>query len=82
MTLNAVAEATPADVDNAVIAAKAAQPAWAALSPQDRGKPLAKLAQMIADATPELAKLDALSLGRPVDEVQYPEVAALTILSD
>lgn len=61
-----ISEATTEDVDDAVAAAKAAQPAWAALSPQERGKPLARLAQMIADATPELARLDALSLGRPI----------------
>jgi aldehyde dehydrogenase (NAD+) len=61
-----IAEATTQDVDTAVEAAQAAQPAWAALTPQERGRPLAKLAQMIADATPELARLDALSLGRPV----------------
>ncbi|KAK4500392.1 hypothetical protein PRZ48_008581 [Zasmidium cellare] len=61
-----ISEATVEDVDAAVAAAKAAQPAWAALSPQQRGKPLAKLAQMIEDATPELARLDALSLGRPI----------------
>ncbi|KAF7197300.1 Aldehyde dehydrogenase [Pseudocercospora fuligena] len=61
-----ISEATVEDVDTAVAAARDAQPAWAALSPQERGKPLAKLAQMIADASSELARLDALSLGRPV----------------
>ena len=73
----AVAEATAADVDSAVAAAKAAQPAWAALSPQERGKPLAKLAQMITEATPELAKLDALSLGRPVSKPSISCIATL-----
>ncbi|KAK8114592.1 Aldehyde dehydrogenase domain protein [Apiospora kogelbergensis] len=61
-----VSEATTEDVDKAVDAAQAALPAWRALSPQQRGKPLAKLAQMITDADSELAQLDALSLGRPV----------------
>ncbi|CAJ2501296.1 Uu.00g041490.m01.CDS01 [Anthostomella pinea] len=59
-------ESTAEDVDKAVDAAKAAFPAWSAMSPSQRGKPLAKLAQMITDADEELAKLDALSLGRPV----------------
>ncbi|KAH8676140.1 aldehyde dehydrogenase domain-containing protein [Xylariales sp. PMI_506] len=61
-----VSEATTQDVDKAVAAAKAAFPAWSALSPAQRGKPLAKLAQMVADADAELARLDAISLGRPV----------------
>lgn len=61
-----ISEATIEDVDTAVAAAQVAQPSWASLTPQQRGKPLAKLAQMIEDATPELARLDALSLGRPV----------------
>lgn len=53
-------------MNKAVAAAKAAFPAWSALSPQQRGKPLAKLAQMIAAADAKLAEADALSLGRPV----------------
>lgn len=64
----AVSEATDADVDRAVAAAAAAFPAWAALSPAQRGRPLARLAQLIseADGAGELARLDALALGRPV----------------
>ncbi|KAK9783377.1 hypothetical protein SCARD494_13196 [Seiridium cardinale] len=61
-----VAEATEEDVNKAVAAAKAAFPAWAALSPSQRGKPMARLAQLIAASDAELAKADALSLGRPV----------------
>ncbi|KAH8899850.1 aldehyde dehydrogenase [Thozetella sp. PMI_491] len=61
-----VSEGTAEDVDRAVAAAKAAFPAWSALSPQQRGKHLKKLGEMITAATDELAKLDALSLGRPV----------------
>ncbi|KAI0125602.1 aldehyde dehydrogenase domain-containing protein [Xylariales sp. AK1849] len=61
-----VSEATTEDVNKAVAAAKSAFPAWSSLSPLQRGKPLAKLAQLISDADAELAKADALSLGRPV----------------
>ncbi|KAK5165782.1 uncharacterized protein LTR77_008705 [Saxophila tyrrhenica] len=61
-----IAEATVVDVDTAVSAAEAAFPSWSSLSPTQRGKPLAKLAQLRQDATPELARLDALSIGRPV----------------
>lgn len=62
-----VAEATNEDVDRAVAAAKAAFPEWSSLSPQDRGKPLKKLADLIVAETQELARLDAISFGRPVD---------------
>lgn len=62
-----VSEATQHDVDKAVAAAQAAFPAWSALSPQERGKPLKKLAALILAERDELARLDAISLGRPVD---------------
>ncbi|KAI0020984.1 aldehyde dehydrogenase domain-containing protein [Xylariomycetidae sp. FL0641] len=61
-----IAEATTEDVDKAVEAARNAFPAWSAMSPAQRGKPLAKMAQLIMEADAELARLDALSLGRPV----------------
>ncbi|EXJ94468.1 hypothetical protein A1O1_02864 [Capronia coronata CBS 617.96] len=61
-----VAEASVDDVDSAVAAAEAAFPAWSALSPSARGKPLKKLAEKIIAAKDELAELDAISMGRPV----------------
>ncbi|OAA56374.1 Aldehyde dehydrogenase domain protein [Cordyceps fumosorosea ARSEF 2679] len=61
-----VYEATAQDVDDAVTAAKAAYPAWAALSPHDRGRHLAKLADLIQESHAELARLEAESMGRPV----------------
>ena len=66
LTSHPVSEATAQDVNTAVSAARAAQPAWEALSPQQKGAPLAKLAQLIKSNTKELARLDALSLGRPI----------------
>lgn len=61
-----VAEATTSDVDTAVAAAEAAFPGWSSLSPAERGRPLAKLAHMITAATSELARMEALSIGRPI----------------
>jgi aldehyde dehydrogenase (NAD+) len=55
------------DVDAAVNAAEAAFPAWSAMSPQMRGKPLKKMADMVTAGTKELAELDAITMGRPVD---------------
>jgi aldehyde dehydrogenase (NAD+) len=61
-----VAEATRDDVDAAVSAAQAAFPAWSALSPLQRGAPLKKLAELHAQEKDELARLDAISMGKPV----------------
>lgn len=61
-----VAEATVEDANAAVAAAKAAFPAWSALSPSERGKYFKKLAALIMESHDELAEIEALSMGRPV----------------
>jgi aldehyde dehydrogenase (NAD+) len=67
LTCRIVAEASVEDVDAAVAAAEAAFPAWSAMSPSERGKPLKKMAEKTLAARDELAYLDAISMGRPVD---------------
>ncbi len=57
-------------------AAKAAFPAWSALDPKARGACLKKLAQLMREHTPELARLEALSMGRPIDEFFDSNAAA------
>lgn len=61
-----VAEATAADVDLAVDAARAAFPAWAALPAHERGRLLLKLADRIEADTAYLARLEALDTGHPI----------------
>jgi aldehyde dehydrogenase (NAD+) len=61
-----VSEASEEDTNNAVAAAKAAQPQWAALSPDERGTYMKKLATLIKQSHDELAYLEAISMGRPV----------------
>lgn len=69
MRLNSpVAEASVQDVDSAVAAAEAAFPAWSSLSPIERGKPLKAMAAKITASSVELATLDAISMGRPVEQ--------------
>ncbi|TPX15915.1 uncharacterized protein E0L32_000249 [Thyridium curvatum] len=63
----AVPEATEADTNAAVAAAKAAFPAWSALDPAKRGTYLKKLADLLRQHHDELAHLEASSMGRPVD---------------
>ncbi|RMJ04693.1 hypothetical protein BHE90_008583 [Fusarium euwallaceae] len=65
-TIAIVSEATVEDTNRAVAAAKAASPAWAALSVHERGAYMNTLADLITDHEPELASLEAVSMGRPV----------------
>jgi len=51
-----------------VAAAKAAFPAWSALDPAARGGHLKKLAALLRQNNAELAALEAVSMGRPIDE--------------
>ncbi|KAJ5825150.1 Retinal dehydrogenase 1 [Penicillium riverlandense] len=74
-----VSEATEQDTNAAVAAAKAAFPAWSALSPQQRGVYFKKLAALIRESHDELAELEALSMGRPVSAYFESFVAAQTL---
>lgn len=58
--------AQAADVDAAVQAAQAAFPAWAALPPSERARPLRQAAAILREHAGELALLDALNNGNPV----------------
>lgn len=64
--MTTVPEATAKDVDAAVAAAKAAFPAWSALSPKERSVYLSRLGVLLAENSAELAQLEAKSMGRPV----------------
>ncbi|RAK86199.1 betaine-aldehyde dehydrogenase [Aspergillus costaricaensis CBS 115574] len=71
-----VHEANKADVSDAVAGAKAAFPAWRDLSPTQRGKYFHKLASLIREHEQELARLEALSSGKPVSRYIDASVAA------
>ncbi|KAF2166387.1 hypothetical protein M409DRAFT_66829 [Zasmidium cellare ATCC 36951] len=61
-----VCEASVDDTNRAVAAAKAAFPAWAAKSPEERGALLKQLAAKLKELHGELAQLNAMDMGRPV----------------
>ncbi|GAA5949611.1 hypothetical protein JCM21900_002469 [Sporobolomyces salmonicolor] len=61
-----VHEAGQRDIDRAVEAALAAQPAWAATDVQVRQKALNKLADLLDEHADQIAELDAISTGRPI----------------
>src|SRR5579872_470710 len=75
-----VAEASPADVDRAVAAARQAYDhIWSALPPKERGKYLFRIARIIQERARELAVLESLDNGKPIREsrdVDIPLVAA------
>ena len=69
-----VATAGREDVDRAVAAATAAQPAWARLSASERGRLLLKLADRIEESAEELARLESLDTGHPLRESRSLDV--------
>ncbi|MBP6490057.1 MAG: aldehyde dehydrogenase [Ilumatobacteraceae bacterium] len=58
--------ATVDDVDAAIAAAKAASPAWRALSPVDRTRLLRRFADTIGAHADELAELETRNMGMPL----------------
>jgi aldehyde dehydrogenase (NAD+) len=75
-----VAEAGPADVDDAVRAARRAfDGPWSAMSGAERGKYLFRIARAIQERARELAVLESLDNGKPIREsrdVDVPLAAA------
>ena len=61
-------EATDAVVEAALAAAKAAQPAWAALTGTERGRILRRAADMIRAENRALSELETLDTGKPLQE--------------
>jgi acyl-CoA reductase-like NAD-dependent aldehyde dehydrogenase len=69
-----VAEAKAADVDRAVAAARKAFPAWAAISPSDRGHLIGKLAAAIENDRDNLALIETLDTGHPIRDTRNLDV--------
>ncbi|MES2846484.1 MAG: betaine-aldehyde dehydrogenase [Pseudomonadota bacterium] len=61
-------EATPSVIAAALSSAKAAQSAWAATRPVDRARILRRAADLIRERNPELARLETLDTGKPIQE--------------
>ncbi|HRO14318.1 MAG TPA: betaine-aldehyde dehydrogenase [Paracoccus sp. (in: a-proteobacteria)] len=66
-------EATPAQVAQACAAAAAAQPAWAALRPVERARVLSRAAALIRERAEELARLETLDTGKPIQETRVAD---------
>ncbi|MGA0210640.1 MAG: aldehyde dehydrogenase family protein [Pontimonas sp.] len=78
--ITTVAEATEADIDRAVAAArKAYDKTWSRMSGSERGKYLFRIARILQERSRELAVAESLDNGKPIREtrdVDIPLVAA------
>lgn len=63
-----VARGTARDVDDAVAAARSAQPDWERAGPTVRGRLLQRLAGLVEENAAELAALEARDVGKPLHE--------------
>src|SRR5919205_322323 len=59
-------EAEADDADAAVARAKAAFPAWRAVSPPDRARLLRRLATLVEEHAEELARIESRNVGKPI----------------
>src|SRR5574338_598908 len=72
-----VASATPDDVNSAVAAARAAlEGPWAKMSARDRGRLLYKLGERLMERVDEVARLETLHNGKPINESRHVEIPA------
>jgi acyl-CoA reductase-like NAD-dependent aldehyde dehydrogenase len=70
------------DVDRAVAAAREAlRGPWQTMSPQERGRVMWRLADLVEEHGDEFVELDSLDVGTPVNDVRFIELAsALDVL--
>ncbi len=68
-----VPEATAEDVDRAVRAAHTAftDGAWASMTPTERGKCLRRLAELLADKSEELGRIESIDTGKMLKETRW-----------
>jgi len=69
-TLAEVADATPGDAVVALDAAVAAQPAWAATAPRERGEILRRAYERLVERTEDFALLMTLEMGKPLADAR------------
>ena len=63
-------EATVEEADKAVARAKAAYPAWKAVSPKDRANLMRRIAVALDKHAEELAQLEARNVGKPISDAR------------
>ncbi|MFD9701484.1 aldehyde dehydrogenase family protein [Lentzea sp. NPDC059081] len=76
LTVATVSAGTDADVDDAVLAARRAFPAWAATSPEHRAKIMERLADELDTSAEAITSTIVAELGSPVSATRAGQVAA------
>jgi betaine-aldehyde dehydrogenase len=66
-----------ADVDHAVAAARRAFAGWSTTTPAERSQALLAIADVIDEHGPELARLEALNAGKPIEAVTADEIPVM-----
>ncbi|HAD29410.1 MAG TPA: gamma-aminobutyraldehyde dehydrogenase [Rhodobacteraceae bacterium] len=70
-------EASPAQIDHAVKSARAAFKTWSKTTPSERASMLLTIADEVESNLEDLAKLEALNCGKPINEVRNEEIPAV-----
>ncbi|MBB3459375.1 lactaldehyde dehydrogenase/glycolaldehyde dehydrogenase [Rhizobium sp. BK313] len=65
-----ISEASKAQVDDAVSAARAAQPHWAAMAPLERAAIMHRISALISENAEELARIVVQEQGKPINEAR------------
>jgi aminobutyraldehyde dehydrogenase len=75
--IDAIPEASPAQIDTAVAAAEGAFITWSRTTPAQRSGYLLRIAQAIEDDAEGFAALEALNCGKPINMVLNDEIPAI-----
>jgi hypothetical protein len=75
-----VAGGTPEDVDRAVDAATAAFPSWRDTPPEERGRVVHRVGELIAEHVDELAALESRDQGKPLSQARSDMESAGVVL--
>ncbi|WP_022706763.1 betaine-aldehyde dehydrogenase [Paracoccus zeaxanthinifaciens] len=67
-TIATLREASPEQVERACASARRAQVEWAAMAPVERGRILSRAVRIIEERNEELARLETLDTGKPIQE--------------
>ncbi len=70
-------EANIDQIDRAVAAARAAFAGWSRTTPRERSEKLLAIADAVEGSLEELAQLEALNCGKPINEVRNEEIPAV-----
>ncbi|SDE13338.1 betaine aldehyde dehydrogenase [Salipiger thiooxidans] len=68
--------ATPAIVEQALVAAEKAQAEWAKLSPRERGRVLTRAAQIMRERNHDLSVLETYDTGKPLQETLVADASS------